>query len=217
MNININSENIRPIAEAALSGGERLYWVGSPNPLRSMRSNLTRPLFGLVWMGMVYFMFTKFSSFNTGFRSSNSSFTMIFQLILGVFFIVGLGMIFSPIWNYIKARFTVYALTDERALIINRFPSQSVRSYSARNFQKVERYGTDEEGDVIFGSETHTYTDHHNNRGGVNITFGEDGANVNMGGTRTRTVTTRIGFFGISQPREVENLLLDMIKRAGES
>jgi len=218
MNIDSDTSSFRPVAEAALSPGERLYWVGRPNPMRSMRSNLTRPLFGLLWTGMVYFMFTKFSSFGSSFRSSSSGFATIFQLVLGVFFLIGLGMIFSPLWNYIKARFTVYALTDERALIISRLPSQSVRSYSARNFEKVERRGTDQEGDVIFGSETRTYTDSsRNNQGGVNISFGEGGTNVNVGGARTRTVTIPIGFFGITQPREVENLLLDMIQRAGEN
>jgi hypothetical protein len=217
MNINYDTEAIRSVAETALSPGERLYWVGRPNPMRSMRSNLARPLFGLVWVGIVYFMFTKFGSFGSDFHLPTSSFSLIFQLVLVVFFFIGLRMLFSPIWNYFKAHFTVYALTDERALIINRLPRKTVRSYSARNFQKIERHGSDQEGDVIFGSERHTYTDHsRNNQGGINITFGDDGPDVNFGGNRTRTVIKPIGFFGISQPRKVENLLLDMIERASE-
>ena len=218
MNINNDSESIRPMVESMLSSGERLYWTGRPNPLRSMRSNLMQPLFGLVWIGMVFFMFTKFNSFGSSFRSSSNSFATAFQLILGVFFLVGLGMILSPAWNYLKARFTVYALTDERAMIIKQIPSQSVQSYSVRNIQKVIRRGSDSQGDVIFGSETHTYTEHNTNQGGININFSESGTNVNLNGaTQTRTVTVSIGFFGISQPREVEALFLDMIKRARDT
>ena len=217
MNIDYQTDSIRPVAEAVLSPGERLYWVGRPNPIRLMRNNLMRPLFGLFWVGMVYFMFTQFSSFGSGFRSAPSGFMTFFQLLLGVFFLVGLGMIFSPLWNYVKAHFTVYALTDERAMIISRLPIRSIKSYSARSIDKVERRGTDDEGDVIFGSETRTYTNNsRNNQGGVNINFGEGGTNVNFGNNRTRTVTVPIGFLGIQQPREVENLLLDMIQRAGE-
>jgi hypothetical protein len=218
MNFDNDTSAIRPVAEAALSAGERLYWVGRPNPLRSMRSNLVQPFFGLVWMAVVYFMFTKFSSFNSGFHFSNSGFTLIFQLVFFIFLLAGLRMVFSPVWNYFKARSTVYAVTDERAMIINRLPVQSVRSYSARNIQKVERRGSDDEGDVIFGSETHSYMDTNmNNQGsGLNINFGDGGTNIGFGNTsRTRTVTTAIGFFGISQPREVESLLLDLIQRDG--
>ena len=218
MNYNDETAAIRPVAEAAMSPGERLYWVGRPNPMRLARRNLTRPLFGLFWTAMVYFMFTQVRSFGSGFRSpfssSFSNFATIFQLMLGVFFLIGLGMIFSPLWNYLKARFTVYALTDERALIINRLPTQNVRSYSTRNIDKVERRGSEFEGDVIFGSETRTYTyNNRNNQGGININFSDGGTNVNFGGDRTRTVTIPIGFFGITQPREVENLILDMIQR----
>ena len=215
MNLNDDTSSIRPVAEAALSGGERLYWVGRPNPMRLARSNLSRPVFGLAWTAMVFFMFTKISSFGSSFRSSSSGFSTIFQLVLVVFLFIGLGMIFSPVWNYLKARSTVYAITDERAMIITRLPAQSVRSYSTRNIQKVERRGSDLEGEVIFGSETRTYTDNNrNNQGGININFSDSGTNVNLGGNRTRTVTIPIGFFGISQPREAENLLLDMIRRA---
>lgn len=222
MNYNDESASIRSVAQSALSGGERLYWVGHPNPMRLARRNLMRPLFGLFWMAMIYFMFTQVRSFGSGLRSpfsfssssSFSNFAMIFQLMLAVFFLIGLSMIFSPLWNYLKARFTVYALTDERAMIINRLPTQTVHSYSTRNIEKVERRGSEFEGDVIFGSETRTYTNHNRrNQGGIHINFSEGGTNVNFGGARTRTVTIPIGFFGITQPREVENLLLDMIQR----
>jgi hypothetical protein len=163
---------------------------------------------------MVYFIFTQFRSFGSSFRSATGSFSTIMQLMLMVFFLIGLSMIFSPVWKYLKARFTVYAITDERALIINRLPTQTVGSYSTRKIQKVERRGSDFEGDVIFGSETRTYTNQsRSNRGGVNISFDEDGPKVNLGGSRTRTVTIPIGFFGIQQPRMVENLLLDVVQR----
>jgi len=188
-----STDSIRPVAEAALSGGERLYWVGCPNPMNSAKRNLSRPLFGLFWTAMVYFMYTKISSSN----SFAGDFSIIFKLMLAAFFLVGISMIFSPVWEYIKARYTVYAITDERAMIIKRLPKQTIQSYSIRNMEKIERHGSDREGSVVFGRETLTIT---NNR--------------RAGGSQTMVVP--VGFFGIAQPREAERILLDVMQRAGE-
>lgn len=195
MMLNGSADSIRPVAEAALSGGERLYWVGSPNPMNAARRNLSRPLFGLFWTAMVYFMYTKFALS----KSFAGDFSIIFKLILAAFFLVGIGMILSPAWNYINARYTVYAITDERAMIIRRLPKQTVLSYSIRNMEKIERHGSDREGSVVFGRETIIVT---NRRAG--------------GGSQTQTMVVPVGFFGIAQPREAERILLDIMQRAGE-
>ena len=209
MMLNGSTDSIRPVAEAALSGVERLYWEGSPNPMNAARRNLSRPLFGLFWTAMVYFMYTKFALS----KSFAGDFSIIFKLILAAFFLVGIGMILSPAWNYIKARYTVYAITDERAMIISllwqppderamiirRLPKQTVQSYSIRNMENIERHGSDREGSVVFGRETIIVT---NRRAG--------------GGSQTQTMVVPVGFFGIAQPREAERILLDIMQRAGE-
>ena len=195
MMLNGSTDSIRPVAEAALSGVERLYWEGSPNPMNAARRNLSRPLVGLFWTAMVYFMYTKFALS----KSFAGDFSIIFKLILAAFFLVGIGMILSPAWNYIKARYTVYAITDERAMIIRRLPKQTVQSYSIRNMENIERHGSDREGSVVFGRETIIVT---NRRAG--------------GGSQTQTMVVPVGFFGIAQPREAERILLDIMQRAGE-
>ena len=195
MMLDSSTDSIRPVAEAALSGGERLYWVGSPNPMNAAKRKLSQPLFGLFWTAVVYFMYTRISSSNT----FASDFSIIFKLMLAAFFLIGIGMILSPAWNYIKARYTVYAITDERALTIKRVPKQTIQSYSIRNMEKIERHGSDREGSVIFGRELLTVT---NRRAG--------------GGSQTQTMVVPVGFFGIAQPREAESILLDIMQRAGE-
>jgi len=195
MILNGSTDSIRPVVEAALSGGERLYWVGSPNPMNTAKRNLSRPLFGLFWTAMVYFMYTKFALS----KSFAGDFSIIFKLILAAFFLVGTGLILSPAWNYIKARYTVYAITDERAMIIKRLPKQTVQSYSIRNMEKIERHGSDREGSVVFGRETIVVT---NRRAG--------------GCSQTQTMVVPVGFFGIAQPREAERFLLGIMQRAGE-
>lgn len=191
---NIEDRAIRKVAEAALHGQESLLWSGRPNPWRAAIRNLSQSFFGLLWTAFVVFMFFQFSSMNSRSsfsRSSTSGFTSFFQLFLGVFLLVGIGMILSPIWYYAKARRRVYALTEQRALIIERFPTQSVRSYFARDISFIDRQGDDMQGNIIFAREARTYR----RRSGY-----------------TRTYMAPIGFLGIKKPREVEALMLQTFR-----
>lgn len=191
---NIKARAIRKVAEAALHGQESLLWSGQPNPWRAALGNLSQSFFGVLWTAFVVFMLSQVSSMNSASsfsRSSTSGFVSLFQLFLGVFLLVGIGMILSPAWYYVKARRRVYALTEQRALIIERFPAQSVRSYFARDISFIDRQGDDLQGDIIFAREARAYR----RRSGA-----------------TRTYIVPIGFLGIKKPREVEALMLQTFR-----
>ena len=49
-----------------------------------------------------------------------------------------IAMAAAPLWAWLRARATVYALTDRRALIVSRFPGLTVTSVEARQIRFVE-------------------------------------------------------------------------------
>ncbi|MBN1284050.1 MAG: hypothetical protein JXB47_01485 [Anaerolineae bacterium] len=179
----------RRVAEAELRRDERLLWVGQPNPLRIALKSLPQLLFGILWMAVIIFMISAIG----GFGSVGGGFFSIFSLVLFIFAIVGLGMLASPLWSYFKAMRTVYAVTDRRIMMIEQTFSTSVKSYGEDNLEFVERrMRSDHDGDVIFTRE------HRTSR-----------TRSSSGFYRTRHYTVDVGFFGIPDAREVEQLLLD--------
>jgi hypothetical protein len=204
------TDSPNPILSEQLHSSEKLLWYGKPSPMRMARFRISQVLFGLFWTALVIFMFN-FAQSNFGSRSSFGSssfsgFQSIFSLVLVVFMGVGLWMISTPIRNYLKALNTYYAVTNERAIIVSKLFSTSIASYTKRDIHTIRRtaFG-DGTGDVIFGQVQRTYTDY-DNRNGLNVNFGEGGMNISTG-SRRRTVTIPIGFFGISDHQEVEALM----------
>jgi hypothetical protein len=106
------------------------------------------------------------------------------------FLIVGFGILTSPLWAYLTAKSTVYAVTDRRAMIMVGWPRAAVQSYGPadiRDLQRVE--GADGRGTLMFASQVWT---------------------GNNGFPRS----SRIGFVGISDVRAVEQLIRDNLHKA---
>ncbi len=186
----IENDAIRQVAESALHGQEHLLWVGRPNPLRVAARYWLQSVLGVVWTAFVVFMISQVNSMGSGSglaRPAGSNILLFFQLFMVAFLLLGISMILSPAWHYLKATRRVYALTGQRALIIERLPIQVVHSYFARDISHIERKGNDQQGDIIFARETRTYK----TRSG-----------------RTRRYVASIGFLGVENPRQVEALML---------
>lgn len=189
-----------------LLAGETLRWIGQPRPARMARQDWSYSVFGLVWLGIVIFMYSQFSqSFirPTAFSRTTafSQFNSVFQLILGLFFLVGLGIILSPLWRAYMATQTVYGITDRRFIIIKDYGIQalgfllhrSVISYGEQEIDRIERREmAGGYGDLIIGYETRTRR--HRSSSGF---------------SRTSTYRVPIGLFGIPNVREVEALVLE--------
>lgn len=212
MKPNTLSPHFQTLVEQELLSGETLKWVGQPQPFRMARQHITTALFSIVWLGMIIFMYSQLtsnfmrpsrSSFGTS--SGFSSFASIFQLVLFGFFLIGLGMLFSPLINAFLATQTVYAITNRRMVtikeygisVLNLIFNRSVISYGEKDIQRVERrdYGGDV-GDVIIGYETRTRR-----------------SRSSGGRYRTSTYTVPIGLLGVHNVREVEALVLETFLR----
>src|SRR5260370_26489638 len=54
------------------------------------------------------------------------------------FLCIGLAVILAPLWAYLKGRSTVYAVTNQRVMIISGSGNRSVKSYTPADIVSVE-------------------------------------------------------------------------------
>jgi hypothetical protein len=180
-------------AKTELLPGEDLLWVGRPKPRHMVmgrstagnKSAIMAVLVGLQVLGMGAFMFMSRAETST---SGSSSTSMILPILIFTF-ILGIAMAL-PLWRMNQGKNTVYAITDRRVLLIS---SNSVQSFGEQDIQFVRRKM------------------HRDGTG--NITFRTDAASgIYGGGISARTRNIDVGFFGISDPHEVEALMLDTFR-----
>ncbi|MFT5465491.1 MAG: hypothetical protein ACI8UO_000586 [Verrucomicrobiales bacterium] len=114
----------------------------------------------------------------------------IFSLFGIPFVLIGIGLLLSPVWNYRAAKKTIYVITDKRAITIHGGTRSRIQSYlpdRLRDLRREER--PDGSGDVIVEQESWT---------------------TSKGHTRTRS----LGFLGVQNAKEVEDLLEELSKKA---
>jgi len=193
--MNMSDPMIEQLAQSELMSGEQLLWAGKPSPWRHARLNISMPIFGVALTAFGIFIYLQFTAqmlrSATLFRSSSSGFSTIFQFILFLFIGTGFGMMLSPIWRFIKATTIVYAITDRRALIIEKFPTSVVRAYTATDMSGLKRQGNENQGDVIFAREVSVRRQR----------------NEMTHMTESHQVIIPIGFFGIANPRNVSEIM----------
>ncbi len=181
---------LREIVSPEVRHGEKVLWIGKPTPLRVVMRQYGDELVGAVGaavMAIIFFsVFPGFGrmsfSFAYGMVSPFSLFPIIFAAII-------IFMALRPAYAFWQALGTVYAVTDYRALILKPgFNGMNVASYP--NLERVERTSlAGGKGDLVFSSEAYRTSGRY--------------------GSRTRY--RKIGFFGISDVRRVEDLLLENI------
>ncbi|MEM8856874.1 MAG: hypothetical protein AAGD96_01050 [Chloroflexota bacterium] len=218
--LNDLDDRSRQVVEEEISrSGETLWWVGKPKPLGILRAKFSffQLIFGVFFFGVVFFMLRQFlDTFNSFSNSSlfdrggfGQFFPYFFLFILGFIIFNGLRSIFSPVWEAIGSFSTIYAITNNRAVIIKQLPRKSVMSYYPTDFEGIERTGNDDLGDVTFAKKTITVNNNQSHsKGGFSISFG--GRNSSRGYTRI----VRTGFIAVSQPREVEEILASLVESA---
>jgi hypothetical protein len=179
----------RSEVDAELQPGETVLWAGKPLPSRIALQNREALVTGVLALAALFVILTGFSAatvFNFLIFGCGFTWLALLFVLLPVYYFA------RPVYDYLTAGRTTYAVTDRRVLIIKpRFGGKTVQSYN--RIQQIERRElSGGKGDLIFGSETQT------TRAGVGI----------------RVRSRKVGFFGIPNPREVEQLMLGIL---GES
>jgi len=172
-----------------LDPGEGLLWSGVPSPARMALSALPATAMGIPFSGFAAFWIYMAFTMTSKSRSTPGGPWNLFPLFGLPFLLIGLGMLTAPLWAFLGAGRTLYAVTNKRALIISTLFSTSVRSYThseISELQRVERTGGS--GDLYFASR-----DVVTRRGGI--------------------VHQRIGFLGIPDVRSVEQLIRSRLQQ----
>ena len=133
------------IVTQQLRRGEKSVWTERPAPLARARSRLMIFLFGIP-----FFAFAVSWTISAG-QSGDA----IFPLFGIPFMVIGAGLLLSPVWSYWEAKnWLIYAITDQRILIIRTFPRHKVESFEPDDITKLERTTKpDGSGNVIFAEE----------------------------------------------------------------
>jgi hypothetical protein len=185
------------LVDAELAKGERIAWIGQPIPSRFARSIIPIALFGIPFTAFAFFWIAGASG--SRFPGVPSAFGF-FPLFGIPFVLVGLGMLLSPLWMFYRAGRTVYAVTDRRALLIERglLGQVTVRSFEPASLNDVTRTQyVDGSGNLIFLREY------------------RPGPRYSTNGRRGRFF--QVGFLAVPDVREAEERLRELARKAGDS
>jgi len=135
---------------AELEAGERIAWVGQPDPRRFAWASVFAVLFAIPWTAFAIFWMCGAAGFKMPTFQHGWDLFPLFGL---PFVLVGFGMLSTPYWLRRKAQRTVYVITDRRAVILDGgwWRSITVRSFSPdrlKDLRRVQR--PDGSGDLLF-------------------------------------------------------------------
>lgn len=159
----MNSGDAQLRAQSELQSGESLYWTGTADPRRAALTALPAALFGIPFAGFALFwMSMAYRGTHAMSQSSSQAFTRgfsIFPLFGLPFLLIGLAVVLAPLWAYLKGRSTVYAVTNQRVMVISGGNNRSVKSYTPADIVSVEhRERPDGCGDVLIRTNAVTRT-----------------------------------------------------------
>jgi hypothetical protein len=174
------------VALSQIDGGERLLWSGTPAPGVAAVKALPASLFGIPFTGFaVFWIWGAWSATSSGPRPPGPF--VLFPLFGVPFVLIGLGVLLSPLWAWLAAHKTVYAVTDKRALIIVGGGARGVRSFTRDDIGDITRFEqSDGSGSVYFATRSSL-------------------------GSRGRIRHSRVGFEGIPEVRHVERLIREQV------
>lgn len=146
-------------AQSELQSGESIFWAGAANPGRAALGALPVALFGIPFAGFALFwMSMAFRGTQAISKSGHSSFTSgfaIFPLFGLPFLLVGLAMVFVPLWAFLTGKKTIYAVTNRRVMVISGVKSRAVKSLTPADIAGVDyRERPDGSGDIAITTNT---------------------------------------------------------------
>ncbi|AHG92896.1 hypothetical protein J421_5361 (plasmid) [Gemmatirosa kalamazoonensis] len=175
---------LQQVLQYELARGERVVWYGQPAPSSRALASAGTFLFGIPFLGFALFWtWGATRGFNAQ-KHGTDSFGWFGYLWGGMFVFFGAAMVLSPLWAWWVARHTVYAVTDRRALLVERpLGRTTVQGFSGERLTDViRREDWLGRGELIF-------------------------ERVVSKGSKGRTVYRDVGFFGLKDARAVANLL----------
>ncbi len=142
-------QTVHDTVDRELERDEHIEWIGMPKRIFFTPVATGAFLFGIPWTAFALF-WTAIAACGMTTMKKGPGLFCLFPLFGLPFILIGFGMLSSPIWAYLRARKTVYVITDRRAITFDGGRSTTIRSYSPDQltdiFRKEKRDGS---GDVI--------------------------------------------------------------------
>lgn len=173
----------REFIQSDLSPRERLIWADIPiSPMRHAQNSFSKVLFGVPFFGFaVFWTYGASESLRDGTNVVTDWGSLLFPLFGVPFLLIGAGMLLSPFWAALEARWMIYAVTDQRLIIKQTFPMRRLRSWEISQVKSLTRLGPAEgPGDLMF-------------------------AEVVRSDSENGDTTEQIGFLGIDNPKKLED------------
>ena len=179
--------DLRGLVENELGQDEALTWIGQPMPRFFGMRSLSLFLFGIPCTAFALFWIVGAAGFEIPDFDEGFDWFPLFGV---PFVLIGFGMLSSPIWSRLKARKTVYVVTDRRAIMFDGGFSTTIRSFGPDRLDDIRRrQRRDGSGDLIFEKEISYDSEQHRH-------------------------STDIGFIGIADVKQVEDLVRDVLRAA---
>ena len=142
------------IVSPQLRRGEKAVWTDRPQPMARALSRLKIFLFGIPFFA--FSIFWTSMAYEGAHEAAAGSGMMFFPLFGVPFMLVGAGLLLSPVWSYMEAKhWLIYAITNQRILIIRTLPRHKVESFEPAALTKLTRTTrADGSGNVLFAEET---------------------------------------------------------------
>lgn len=138
--------------EHELRANEELVWTGRPMPWVLARSGVPTMIYAIPFLAVAIFITYKSLYMGSAMGLPSASPPLIFLIVGFGFILIGAVMTLAPLWKWLAANSTCYALTTRRAIVFEAgFNSTTIRSYGPGDFDKLSRRerssGT---GDLVF-------------------------------------------------------------------
>lgn len=139
--------------QSELQSGESLSWSGTADPRRAALAALPVMAIGLPFAGFALFwMSMAFHTTHAMNSAAHNHVTRGFSALpfFGVpFLLVGMATVLAPLWAFLKAKSTIYAVTNHRVMILTGSNGQKVKSLMPADILSVEhRERPDGSGDI---------------------------------------------------------------------
>jgi hypothetical protein len=199
-------EELRERVREELTKGERIVWLGRPDPKLVLLKNLA--LSSIAVLVLLVMTGSGVRRMAAGPRDRNGGAALAGIGLLGC--AVAVAVPFFQRW---KATKSCYALTSRRAIVLDRnaIGIPQMTNYNPADLAGMRRrewWFFQEAGDVIFRTKvTITVTDHYA-RGGRGRGFGGPGGYM---GSSVRKSVTHYGFLAVRRPRQVEALIRETL------
>jgi hypothetical protein len=132
-----------------LEGGEMIEWKGMPVP-RFFKIETTVPfLFAIPWTAFAIFWMFGAAGFQIPDLSKGFNPMLLFPLFGLPFVLIGIAMLSSPIWSYLKDKKTVYVITDRRLLIMTGGRTFEFKSIMPDQIKEMTRRERADTGDLV--------------------------------------------------------------------